>query len=280
MTNKKLSTIESGSESLVQLAVATDGTRSIIKTQRPGGTVNYMFEAFAYSQLAALGVRVPKVISVSSEVLEMSAFGGETLDDLTDLYYNPDVFDEAAHDLALARQLSFTGFGTAVPDDQGFAGTCQSWQEFLDNALLSLRASKLLPQTTKDIFVDYWNKVAPHIQLPKGMLVHGDFSLSSVFVRDGQYEGLIDFGDAFIGDPLMDLAYFRFKELTKDYGPLTYNHLVKAYIENTQIDPAYLEKAVRLYMIYWAVARTESKNLESDIIAKFLDKARVLADLL
>jgi len=280
MTDKQLSLMESGSESLVQLAIAPDGTRSIVKTLRPGGTVNYPFEAFAYSQLAALGARVPRVISVSPEALEMSAFDGETLDDLTYLYSSPDIFDEAAHDLALARQITFTGFGTAIPSDQGFSGLLQSWQDFLDKGLLDLENSKLLPQAMKDKFIDYWNRVAPDIELPQGMLVHGDFSLSAVFVKDGEYEGLIDFGDAFIGDPLMDLAYFRFKEVTKDYGQLTYDHLAKAYIENTQIDPAYLEQAVRLYMIYWAVKRIESKNLETDIVTKFLDKAQVLADSL
>lgn len=280
MSNKQLSLIDSGSESIVQLATAFDGTKTIIKTVRPGGKVDYLFEAFAYSHLLELGARVPKVVSVSAKELEMTAFAGETIDDQIDLYNKATIFHEAARDLALARQVTFPGYGKALAQEEGYVGSLKTWREFLDQAFVQLEASTKIPSDIKSAFIDYWRTVVSDIEINTGMLVHGDFSLSAIYVQNGEYEGIIDFGDAFIGDPLMDLAYFRFKELTKDCGQLVYDHLVAGYLKHVKIERTYLEKAVRLYMIYWAVQRIEAENLEDEIIAKFIDKARLLASLI
>ena len=108
------------------------------------------------------------------------------------------------------------------------------------------------------------------------MLVHGDFALSAIFVKDKHYEGIIDYGDAFIGDPLMDIAYFRFKEITKGYGQQIYRLLLEQYLQITGIDREYAEEVISLYMIYWAVERIHADNIEQDLINKFLEKTDAL----
>ncbi|MEU6409424.1 phosphotransferase [Microbispora sp. NPDC046933] len=43
--------------------------------------------------------------------------------------------------------------------------------------------------------------------LPAGALVHGDLGPEHVLARDGAVSGVIDFGDAHVGDPALDLAW-------------------------------------------------------------------------
>ena len=68
------------------------------------------------------------------------------------------------------------------------------------------------------------------------------------------FTGLIDFGDSFVGDPLIDVAYFKFKEINKEYGDTLfeifsqYYFLPGEYTKTTQI-------TLHMYMIYWGLTR-------------------------
>ena len=278
MTQNEPELIDAGAESEVYI---TRGNNPIVtKRRRPKGKTQYNFEAYAYKRLKELGAKVPTVLSHSDDELVMSALAGEELDDKTELYDNAQLFNAIDQDLALCRSVTFEGFGPAIATDSGFRGTYATWQAYLAHVYEQLENSQILSREQKDALEAYWNKVAPEIVLETGMLVHGDFAMSAVFVEGDQYEGLIDFGDAFIGDPLMDLAYFRFKEINKPYGLEIYNLLLNGYLESVDIDKIYAEKAVNLYMIYWAVMRVHVDHLEREIIDKFLDKTNVVISLL
>lgn len=113
-----------------------------------------------------------------------------------------------------------------------------------------------------------------------GALVHGDFALSAIFVNNNKYEGIIDYGDAFIGDPLLDLAYFRFKEITKEYGYHLYDMLANSYSSYSNSSREYIDYATTFYMMYWAIERVHTDNLEHGIIVKFIEKTQALIDQL
>lgn len=278
MTQNEPELVDAGAESEVYI---TRGPNPfIIKRRRPKGKTQYNFEAYANERLKELGAKVPSVISHSDDELIMSALVGEKLDDKTELFDNVQLFNAIAKDLALCLKVTFEGFGPAAATDYGFKGTYASWQEYLAHVYEQLENSPILSEQQKDTLKTYWNNVAPEINLYKGMLVHGDFAMSAIFVNDDHYEGLIDFGDAFIGDPLMDLAYFRFKEINKPYGLQTYNLLLEGYLISIDIDRMYIEKVVNLYMICWAVMRVHIDHLGREIIDKFLDKTDVVISLL
>ena len=124
---------------------------------------------------------------------------------------------------------------------------------------------------------DFWEAALPGISLKQGSLVHGDFAMSAIFVEGSTYAGLIDFGDALIGDPVMDLAYFRFKEITKPYGPATYDLLCRAYQHATGRSIA--EQRVLFYMIYWGLERL-AHCPDAALHTKFGDKFHEVAELI
>ena len=74
----------------------------------------------------------------------------------------------------------------------------------------------------------------------------------------------------------MDLAYFRFKEMTKDYGYEIYSLLKNSYVKNLDIDDETLERIIVFYMVYWAVVRVHADNLDVALIEKFIDKTEAL----
>lgn len=269
--------IEAGAESIVVMS-ENNGKKSVTKSRRPNGKTQYKFEAFAYDSLEFLGASVPHVMTVSDDELVTSAFDGETIDDQVDLYNNETIFHDIARDLALNRKVEFEGFGRAIAynDANIFRGEYGSWSEYLNKTYDKLRNSILLTNIQKNVLSSYWNDNISKIKLDTALLVHGDFALSAVFVKGRKYEGIIDFGDAFIGDPLLDLAYFRFKEITKDYGRGIYNLLLNNYLEFSNLDRKYIEDAVKFYMIYWAVERVHVDNLDQSLINKFVEKTEIL----
>ena len=271
----KSSVVGLGTESIVYLNTSSQFP-TVTKNRRTNGKTQYRFEGFVYQALAKLGAHVPTLISVSDDELVMSAFSGATIDDQIDLYEEVEIFRDIAKDLALDRRILFSGFGPAKLINDQFCGIYDSWGVFLHVALDKLRSSSLLSSDQKKNLSTYWQSTAPKIKLEIGMIVHGDFALSAIFVKDKHYEGIIDYGDAFIGDPLMDIAYFRFKEITKGYGQQIYRLLLEQYLQITAIDREYAEEVISLYMIYWAVERIHADNLEQDLINKFLEKTDAL----
>jgi aminoglycoside phosphotransferase len=272
--------IDEGAESIVSLKISDDGSRTITKTRKPGGKTHYLFEAFAYTAVKNLGARVPTVISASEDELIMTALDGETLDDQTALYTDKSIFDAIAKDLTLNGGVTFEGFGQAVATGKTYQGQYASWLAFLSDTHTKLLESTIFSKEQKTFLSHKWDTLVPYISLDKGALVHGDFALSTVFVRRNVYIGTIDYGDAFIGDPLIDLAYFRFKELTKLYGFELYDMLATSYAAYRNIKRSDIDKSVLFYMIYWAIERSHTDNLEDAIIAKFIEKTDVLIELL
>ncbi len=268
--------IDEGTESTVVSTVRDDGTAVIIKHRQPQGKTHYLFEAYAYTAVGALGSHVPTVVDVDENELIISAFLGETLDDQIELYDDARLLDEVAKDLALNRKVVFEGYGRPILDSGVYRGEYSSWHEFLMVTFDKLQRSELLSETQKAFLILEWDNVVNDIKLDHGVLVHGDFALSAIFVRNKEYEGIIDYGDAFIGDPLLDLAYFRYKEITKEYGYKLYDTLSDSYAKYSGASREYIDKIVPFYMIYWAIERSHADNLPQELVVKFIEKAQVL----
>jgi len=276
----RVTIIDEGTESIVSLTILDDGSRTITKTRKPGGKTHYLFEAFTYTAMKNLGAKVPTVISAREDELVMTALDGETLDDQTALYSNKTIFDAIAKDLTLNSSVTFEGYGQAIANGNKYRGKYTSWRSYLSETRTKLLKSTVFRDEQKTVLSEKWDTLVPSISLDRGALVHGDFGLSAVFVHHNVYAGTIDYGDAFIGDPLMDLAYFRFKEITKSYGFGLYDMLAMSYVTYRNMKRSDIDKVVLFYMIYWAIERSHTDNLEDAIIAKFIEKTDVLIALL
>ncbi|WP_220505013.1 phosphotransferase [Microbispora sp. H10830] len=66
------------------------------------------------------------------------------------------------------------------------------------------RVIPLLPDDRRDAASTLLDAVAA---LPTHALVHGDLGPEHVLMRDGAVSGVIDFSDAHVGDPALDLAW-------------------------------------------------------------------------
>lgn len=272
--------IDEGAESIVTLITLSDSTSVVTKTRQPHGKTQYLFEAFSYQSVGILGSHVPTVVSVNKNQLTMSAFVGETIDDQTDLYDDKEIFEHIAKDLVLNRQVTFEGYGRPIPNDTTYSGEYADWVDFLNATYEKLKKSHLLSQIQKESLASKWNEMIAAVHLDQGALVHGDFALSAIFVNNNKYEGIIDYGDAFIGDPLLDLAHFRFKEITKEYGYHLYDMLAHAYSRYSNTNREYIDNTTEFYMMYWAIERVHTDNLEDGIIQKFIEKTQALIDQL
>jgi aminoglycoside phosphotransferase (APT) family kinase protein len=276
--------LDSGSESAVYRLQAPGGD-VIVKEATAQGHQQYPFEAFAYQQMEQQGAKVPHVISADDQVLIMTALGGKDIDNNTGLFTNrlasTVLFIAVGADLAKAHSIELPSFGKAIKEDQGtFKGQDTTWANHL-GAMTPL-VMQLRPQghlTSQDVVLiqNYWNDTLPKVQLEQGVLVHGDFALTAIFAHsDSTYSGIIDFGDALIGDPLMDLAYFGFKEMTKSYGQQVYDLLLNGYVKATGREWGDNEDMlVCFYMVYWGIRRLEHCPNEEAKIA-FINKLHAL----
>jgi Ser/Thr protein kinase RdoA (MazF antagonist) len=182
------------------------------------------------------------------------------------------------------HSIQLPGFGEPIQADSGlFIGKQPDWQAYLKGlqpVLDVIVATGMLSDGDLQRLRSFWKQKLPGIQLDQGTLVHGDFAMTAIFVDGETYIGLIDFGDALIGDPLMDLAYFRFKEITKPYGTATYQLLLAAYTKATGFtwDNA-SDETILLYMIFWALCRLRHCP-DVALRNKFYDKLHKVADLI
>lgn len=274
----------SGLESTVSRVKDDGGRDLILKKRKPTGRQNYLFEAYAYRQLKALDALVPEAVRVSPDELLMTAIAGQEMDDQPNLYTSEQFFADIATNLALCNGVTFQGFGPTILKGDLFTGEYNSWSDFLDTTERLFESPEFtesgLGENSLAKLHSAWNAQKPNMQLEQGRLVHGDFAMSSIFVDNGKLTGIIDFGDAFIGDPLMDIAYFRFKEITKPYGEDIYRRLLRHYakVRDLTVNDK-LEQKIIFYMVYWGLKRLEHCP-DEELRGKFADKLEVVANKL
>lgn len=278
-----LTTLTSGSESDVYALIVGDQP-AILKARHDDGRQQYLFEAFATQQASAQGALVPDVLYADDDLLLLSKLAGAEMDDRPALFTDVPLFDSITADLTAFHDIKIAGYGPVSEQNGAFCGTYASWQGFLatsQSLLNTLEPVGILDKVDIQALKQFWDQWAPSISLPEASLVHGDFAMSAIFVNENkQYMGMIDFGDAFAGDPLMDIAYFRYKEITKPYGADLYHHLRTAYVGVARRAWSKQdEQAVLLYMVYWGVQRL-SHCPDVSLLPKFGDKLHLVAKLI
>jgi aminoglycoside phosphotransferase (APT) family kinase protein len=72
-------------------------------------------------------------------------------------------------------------------------------------------------------------------------LLHGDYWPCNVLWVDGAISGVLDWEDAAVGDPLLDLAICRL-DLTLEVGPDVCDAFTARYLEATDVDPTDLPR--------------------------------------
>lgn len=243
--------------------------------------VSFESEAFALKNLANLGAKVSVVIRQKDDFIITTENRGVSFKNRPHLFSKKKIYENLSVDIQKFYLIKFNGFG---PIENTHRLKCRyaKWIDFFEDVSLWMQTVRdRYPIAIKSVEVleEYWQKNSSKLNnVKKSNLVHGDFCLDHIFAFKRSYSGIIDFGDAFAGDPLMDLAYFKLKEINKPYGLKTFELLQKSLHKYQRIGPEEMT-LINLYMIYWAFRRvTESRD--ADMASTFLKKLEKLSESL
>lgn len=275
--------VHSGMEG--EVYIGFDGEKKIVLKRGPdkvGGY--YRIEGSIYKEMKNQGIKAPRFVfeDDGKNILMISFMEGKELNDNHDLFENKLIWKGAAKDLALLRNIDCIGFGEIKNVLSGgvFRGSLDNWGDFFrstNDFMPSAEIVGIVASGEIKPLQEYWVENRDKISLKKGNIVHGDFCMDHIWTVGGKYAGLIDFGDVFIGDHLMDLAYFKLKEINKDYGKKTFDSLYISYSDLFSDDRSEEEKKtlINLYMIYWGINRMIGVSNES-MKRKFGEKIKTL----
>jgi len=140
----------------------------------------------------------------------------------------------AGRSLRQLHDIQLPGFGLVGTDQRQLAGTSDTWAGFLRAAVADARQAipvDVLPTAVHDDVAAQWSQqhhIGGHLAgITQGVLLHGDLTPRHVWNDEGRLAGLIDWGDAMVGDPLFDLARFSmasgeaFQRFLRGYGGST-----------------------------------------------------------
>ncbi len=258
--------------------ISKNKRKFFLKVKRVNSCINFDTEAFALKSLIKLGAKVSKVIRQSDNFIITSESKGNCINDRPRLFLKQTIYRDLTVDLWKFYLVKFNGFGP-IEDTAHARNKYRKWIDFFEDVnpwAKMIKNSGLAKIKSVEVLEKYWQKNSLQLKnVKKSYLVHGDFCLDHIFAFRGCYSGIIDFGDAFAGDPLMDLAYFKFKEITKAYGTKTFELLRKSLEKYRKVeqDETIL---INLYMIYWALRRVVESN-DLDMTKTFAKKLERLA---
>ena len=174
-------------------------------------------EVWACGKGLVAGCPVPSVLGFGrlGSGAGMSAFIMNLVDGLPLAGSHP-VLREVGVRLRELHEVRVPGFGclsdASWDDTGGFSLRNDSWRGFLEGVVGEVRAlagSYAVAGAVADAVADTVDARGEALAAVEvGSLCHGDLKVGHVFVDDGRLAGIIDWGDAVVGDPVWDVARF------------------------------------------------------------------------
>ncbi|MEX2207272.1 MAG: aminoglycoside phosphotransferase family protein [Myxococcota bacterium] len=196
--------------------VEAGGRRLVVKASRLHDALRG--EVWAGRQAGVARCPVPSVLGFGrlGNGVGMSAFVMNVVDGVPLAGPHPALREVGARIREL-HDVRVPGFGClsdASWDDTGrFSLPNDSWRGFLEGVVAQVRAlrgSHAVAAAAADAVADAvearGEALAAAVEV--GSLCHGDLKVGHVFVDDGRLTGIIDWGDAVVGDPVWDVARF------------------------------------------------------------------------
>jgi aminoglycoside phosphotransferase (APT) family kinase protein len=213
--------------------VEAGGHRLVVKASAMPGALRG--EMWACAQGLGAGCAAPAVLGVGplGSGASMSAFIMRLIDGVPLAGPHP-VLREVGVRLRQLHEVRVPGFGSmsdaSWDDTGGFSLRHGSWRGFLEGVVGEVRAlagSYAVAGAVANAAagaVDARGEALAAVEV--GSLCHGDLKVGHVFVDDDRLAGVIDWGDALVGDPIWDLARFAhradassFSLLLEGYDP-------------------------------------------------------------
>jgi len=201
-------------------------------------------DAALLEHLRDLGLRVPRVVHVEPfeealgrSVLVVGEIAGEPLARCRDGRATRRVARAAGRELAVLNGVGVQGFGWVrrQPPAWPLRATSRTYAEFVTSYLPDPWSGPLGALFTVTELDRLWALVASERSrdLGSAALAHGDFDTTHIFQVDGEYTGLIDFGEIRGTEPLFDVGHFHLWEHERTPVPLL-DDLLAGYGE---VDP-------------------------------------------
>ena len=245
-----------GSDRAVIARTSEGGSTQVYRIDR-GGRTYYLrvgeereaglaSEALVHGALRARSVRVPEVVYLDEfdEALERSVMiTTETPGrSLAEHHVGVDaraVLMAAGRDLAVINGIELEGFGW-IRRDRGVVTRLEAelptLREFaiggLENDLAAVRGPLTAEEVRAVVDVVVCNNTL--LWHDRGRLVHGDLDATHIYHRDGEYTGIIDFGEIRGADDCYDLGHYALHDGQTLPGP-TLPYLLEGYAEVTPL---------------------------------------------
>jgi aminoglycoside phosphotransferase len=173
-------------------------------------------EAWIYRECRRRDVLVPTVVAVSQDpvCLIVERLPGASLADQPVGGSSREAWAAAGEDLRRLREIRLPGFGPLLIDHEVAHGEAVTWCPYAEFArtrgMRRLVDRGLVDHAAGDRLIRLFDEAAPRFAaVSDGRLLHGDLTSGHVFHDSTGYRGMIDFGQAQVGDPRWDLARVR-----------------------------------------------------------------------
>lgn len=208
----------------------------------PEQDMSFAIEVHVHSLLREKQVQVPEVIYFEhhNEALGMSIMLvkevlGSNIEDSPSIDEFENILFKAGKQIAIINQVRVDGFGWIKRGNEEcvhiLQGEKESLQdtifEFLDEDLFLLSEKVFHKDVTSQIRSTLNNGTTLMLRHPS-YLIHGDFDDSHIFSHNGNFTGIIDFGEIQGSSPLYDLGHYKLHDGQRYSG---YKFLSKGYSE-------------------------------------------------
>lgn len=244
--------------------VRTDGQVFYLRVlPEPGAS--FAPEVLAHRLLRQHNVRVPDVITfehrnqaLQRSVMITTEVEGEPIDPGLPDEAKRRILREAGRDLAVINSTAVEGFGWIKRDKaevswleaehrthRDFA--LEGFEEHVDVLVRNFLSEREVRQV-REVFQHF----DPWLNEDQGRLAHGDFDVTHIFQRGGQYTGIIDFGEIRGGDRCYDLGHFRVHD-AETIPQRLLPYLVEGYTDVEALPPDY-ERRIALSSLLIGIA--------------------------
>jgi aminoglycoside phosphotransferase (APT) family kinase protein len=260
----------------------------------PDANDSFASEVAVHTRLRRLQVKVPEVIHFEhfNEILQRSvmvttAIQGRPVSQSRDLGEEAllAIAIEAGRDLAQINMIPVDGFGRLRGREKterllAKNSSCRAFMLADWDSSINYLADNVLATSEVNTIEQILLRYDQWLDAEQAFLAHGDFSTRHIFQNDGQYLGVIDFGDSQGTDGWYDLGYFHMR----DGGLLPYqlgSALLSGYGEITSLPSAYEQRIrftsvlITVKMLAYALRRgshdrstlQQLKTLRRDLVA-------------
>lgn len=185
---------------------------------------SYHLDTALAERLTALGAKIPRTVffeefnnALRRSIILTTGIPGEPI---IGVEVEDTVLYDAGVDIAKLASIPAKGFGriSRRQGDRDFVGENPNYCDLLKNRLPQqtevLTNLGLLDQNQVADLYAILEKYKSHPEFAEGHLANGDFSKHHIFSKDGEYTGIIDFGDLSSGSRFYDLATYKIYENT------------------------------------------------------------------